>query len=95
MQPRPPFSENGAAPVSGDETRRFERLQKKLTSQFQEVFPHAQVPRTVVVIPSLSLDPEELAKISGVHHYEERMLCMLMLLRMPRTNVVYVTSHPR
>jgi hypothetical protein len=53
-----------------------------------------QVPRTIVVIPSLSLDAEELVKISGVHHYEERMLCLLMLLRMPRTRVVYVTSQP-
>ena len=53
-----------------------------------------QVPRTVVVVPSLSLHAEELVKISGVHHYEERMLCLLMLLRMPRTRVVDVTSQP-
>lgn len=46
----------------------------------------------MVVVPSLSLDAEELAKISGVHHYEERLLCMLMLLRRPQTNVVFVTS---
>jgi hypothetical protein len=45
-----------------------------------------------VVVPSLTLDAEELAKISGVHHYEERLLCMLMLLRMPRTRLVFVTS---
>src|SRR5690606_36433162 len=31
-------------------------------------------------------------KIRGVHHYEERMLNMLMLLRFPRTEVVYLTS---
>ena len=55
------------------------------------LFP-VQAPQTVVVVPSLSLDQEELAKISGVHHYEERLLCMLMLLRRPRTNVVFVTS---
>jgi hypothetical protein len=51
-------------------------------------------PRTVVVMPSLSMEPEVLARISGVHHYEERMLCMLLLLREPRTRVVYVTSRP-
>lgn len=84
----PPVSDNPK------EQRQFERLQEKLTSQFQSVFPDAHVPRTVVVIPSLSLDREELTKISGVHYYEERMLCMLMLLRMPRTKVVYVTSQP-
>jgi hypothetical protein len=32
--------------------------------------------------------------VSGAHHYEERMLCLLMLLRMPRTQVIYVTSTP-
>jgi hypothetical protein len=47
-----------------------------------------------MVVPSLSLDAEELTKISGVNHYEERMLCMLMLLRMPRTHLVFVTSQP-
>jgi hypothetical protein len=32
--------------------------------------------------------------VKGVVHYEERMLCLLMLLRMPRTQVIYVTSIP-
>jgi len=44
------------------------------------------------VVPSLTLDAEELAKIPGSHHYEERLLCMLMLLRLPRTRLVFVTS---
>ena len=35
-----------------------------------------------------------IGKISGVNHYEERMLCMLMLLRLPYTQIVYVTSQP-
>jgi hypothetical protein len=38
------------------------------------------------------MDQEILSKISGINHYEERLLCMLLLLRMPRTNVIYVTS---
>ena len=59
---------------------------------YQEVFSDPKAPRTVVVIPSMSLDPEELAKIPGVMHYEERMLCLLMLLKLPRTQLVYVTS---
>lgn len=77
-----------------EDYQRFEQLQQQLAPQFEQIFPNTQVPRTVVVIPSLSLDAEELMKISGVHHYEERMLCLLMLLRMPRTRVVYVTSQP-
>ena len=46
----------------------------------------------MVIVPSLTMDPEILSKISGINHYEERLLCMLMLLRMPRTHVIYVTS---
>ena len=49
---------------------------------------------TVVVVPSLTLDQDIMARVSGAHHYEERMLCLLLLLRLPRTNVVYVSSAP-
>ena len=51
----------------------------------------------VVVVPSLSMDIRELQKISGAHHYEERLLFFLMLLRRPRTRVLFLTSqaiHP-
>ncbi len=85
---------NGPPLIDSDGSRRFQELQAQLTSQFKRVFPHSLMPRTVVVIPSLSLDAEELTKISGAYYYEERMLCLLMLLRMPRAHVVYVTSQP-
>lgn len=81
-------------PGSDDEDRRFAELQQQFVAQFREVFPDRTASRTVVVVPSLSLDAEILTKIAGVRHYEERMLCMLMLLRMPNTRVVYVTSEP-
>src|ERR687893_380006 len=81
-------------PGSAEELQRFERIQERLAPLFRRVFPYPRAPRTIVVVPSLSLDAEELAKISGVHHYEERMLCLLMLLRMPRTHLVFVTSQP-
>ena len=61
---------------------------------FRNVFSDVLAPRTVVVLPSLSLDGEVLAKITGSNHYEERMLCLLLLLRMPRTRVIYLTSEP-
>ncbi|MCR9137567.1 MAG: peptide ligase PGM1-related protein [Alphaproteobacteria bacterium] len=61
---------------------------------FERVFPDDLHPRAVMVVPSLSLDSAVLSRISGVHHYEERLLCMLLLLRMPRTRVVYVSSQP-
>ncbi len=50
--------------------------------------------KTVVIIPSLTLDSEMLKTVKGALYYEERLLCMLMLLRMPRTHVIYVTSVP-
>ena len=61
---------------------------------FRTLFEDDRAPRTVVVIPSLSLDLGELTKLRGVNHYEERMLCLLMLLQLPRTRVIYVTSEP-
>ncbi len=81
-------------PGSEEELRLFARLQDRLPDLFQRVFPDPLQPRTVIVIPSLSLDVEFLSRISGVQYYEERMLCMLMLLRLPRTRVIFVTSTP-
>ncbi len=74
------------------EAIRFKKIQERFPQQFEHVFPDKLAPRTVIIIPSLTMDTEILSKISGVNHYEERLLCMLMLLRMPRTNVIYVTS---
>lgn len=77
-----------------DERAAFADLQAGFRGQFERVFPDRLAPRTVVVVPSLSLPPEELAKIDGVHHYEERMLFTLMLLRLPHTRLVFITSQP-
>jgi hypothetical protein len=82
-----------AAPTP-DELARFRELQTQFSRCFSALFDDPSLPRTVLILPSLSLDQEVMAKISGVHHYEERMLCLLLLLRMPRTRVVYVTSMP-
>lgn len=79
---------------SPEELAAFARIQSRLAPMYRDVFGDDQTPRTVVVVPSLSLDPIELRKIRGVRHYEERMLCLLMLLRLPNTNVVYITSKP-
>lgn len=50
--------------------------------------------KTVIIVPSQSLDPEILAKVKGIIHYEERLLCLLLLLRMPRTRIIYLSSMP-
>ena len=83
MLPSPPASSKGSAPCK-DGSR----------DSFPEIFDDPKAPRTVLIVPSLSLDQEVMAKVSGVHHYEERMLCLLLLLRLPRTRVIYVTSTP-
>lgn len=77
-----------------DEQAAFARLQSSLPALFDRIIPDRTAPRTIVVVPSLSVDQDVVANITGAHHYEERMLGMLMLLRLPRTRVVYVTSQP-
>jgi hypothetical protein len=72
----------------------FKQLQEQFRAQYESVFPDKMAAKTVVIIPSLTLDQEILAKIDGIIHYEERLLCLLMLLRMPNTHVIYVTSMP-
>ena len=76
-----------------EELARFAELQEHLTSSYP-LLENPQAPRTVVVVPSLSLDADVLANIAGIQHYEERLLCLLTLLRLPRTRVVFMTSQP-
>src|ERR1044072_4208099 len=72
----------------------FADLQKRFVKHFRQIFQNDLAEKTVVIVPSLTLDAEILKTVKGVAHYEERMLCMLMLLRMPRTKVIYITSVP-
>ena len=81
-------------PGSPEELQAFAALQSQLSTLFRVISQDDRKPHTVVVVPSLSMDPQELAKITGVHHYEERLLFMLMLLRLPRTRLIFVTSQP-
>jgi len=78
---------------SPEELARFATLQARLPEMYRRLARDRRGPQTVVIVPSLSMDPRELAKIHGFYHYEERMLVNLMLLRQPRTRLVYVTSH--
>lgn len=71
---------------------RFAALQARLKATFPALLADARAPRTVVILPSLSLDQQVMAKVSGVHHYEERMLCLLLLLRLPATEVIFLSS---
>jgi len=77
-----------------EKSEQFQKLQTGLVEMYKRIFPDPLAQRTVVVLPSLTLAQSELAKIDGAHHYEERMLCLLMLLRLPRTKLVYLSSQP-
>jgi hypothetical protein len=87
----PPLS---PAPGSPEELAAFATLQRRLPGLFRQVFADPQAPRTVVIVPGLSMDAEVLARVTGGLHYEERQLSMLMLLRLPRTRLVFVSSMP-
>lgn len=79
-------------PGSKDELAAWDRLQARMVELYHALSHDPALPQDVVVVPSLSLDQRELVKISGVWHYEERMLVNLMLLKQPRTRVIYVSS---
>ncbi len=79
---------------SDEERALFAQIQQGMITQVERIFPDPHEPRTVIILPSLTLDTEILASIKGALHYEERLLCLLMMLRMPRTKVVYITSVP-
>jgi PGM1 C-terminal domain len=82
------------APGSAAESEIFMQLQRGFIDQYEKIFPDKLAPRTIAILPSLTLDEDILSKITGSVHYEERMLCLLMLLRMPQTKVIYITSMP-
>jgi len=73
---------------------RSRALQERFKAAFAGIFDNPAAPRTVVIVPSITFDREVMSRITGVVHYEERLLCMLLLLRFPRARVVYVTSTP-
>ena len=86
------FKMNQADSTHIDHT--FQNLQNQFIHQYASIFEDSLAPRSVVVIPSLTLDSQILSKIKGHFYYEERMLCMLMLLKMPETRLTFVTSIP-
>jgi len=73
----------------------FEKLKPKLELLWNALSAREEEsPYTSVVIPSLTLDQEELAKLEAASFYEERLLFLLIRLRNPHARMVYVTSQP-
>jgi hypothetical protein len=81
----------GAA-VNAPAAERFRALQARLAGFWPDLLADRLAPRSILVLPSLSFDSDILGHVAGAHHYEERMLSQLMLLRLPRTELVFVTS---
>ena len=76
------------------EDSKFFLLQERLRNSYAHWIGNQGVPNTVIVIPSLTLDRGMLEEISGQIYYEQRLLCMLMLLKIPSVHLTYVTSTP-
>lgn len=69
----------------------FDALQKTLVERADSPMPEYD---TLVVLPSLSFPASELAKITAIERYEERLLYLLLELADPGIHVIYVTSLP-
>ena len=91
MFPRPPF---GWELSEAQEIAAFETLKPRLVPLWNAIFSTEEEPYTSVVVPSMTLDREELENIPGATFYEERLLFLLIRLRNPRARMVYVTSQP-
>ena len=76
------------------ENMTFEELQQRFAEVYNDIFSNDMASKSIIVVPSLTLDQKILSKVVGHCHYEERMLCMLLLLRMPRTQLIFVSSIP-
>ena len=91
MIPKPPFARDLTAE---QEIAEFERLKPRLLDLWSALSAREEEPYTSVVIPSLTLDQAELAKLEAAPFYEERLLFLLIRLRNPQARMVYVTSEP-
>ena len=80
--------------VESDQATQFRQLQSQLRERWQSIEQFDRSDCDIIVIPSLTLDQQELRKIKGVNYYEERLLFSLIRLGNPCTRVVYVTSQP-
>ncbi|AKG21687.1 peptide ligase PGM1-related protein [Calothrix sp. 336/3] len=77
-----------------EEVSQFQQLQLALRDRWQSIEGSEDSDVDILVIPSLSIDQREMAKVEGCEHYEERLLFALIRLWNPRNRLIYVTSVP-
>jgi hypothetical protein len=70
----------------------FPDLQRQLQPEWGQEHGSSGLDVDLLMVPSLSVDPAELALITGAHHYEERQLFSLIRLRDPGVRMIYLTS---
>jgi hypothetical protein len=78
----------------GSEASRFTVLQKQLPAIWQRYQEDPCYEHTSVIVPSMSVNQEELAKVTGAAFYEERLMFALIRLRNPNARLIYITSQP-
>ena len=79
---------------SRDEIEKFAALKPKLARIWAELQSDSDYEHTSLIVPSLSVNQEELSKVLGSSHYEERLLFALIRLKNPNARLIYVTSQP-
>ena len=77
-----------------DTAQRFAELKERLPGIWSALSRDPAFEHTSVIVPSLSVNQEELSKVTGAAYYEERLLFALIRLRNPNARVIYVTSQP-
>ncbi len=76
------------------ELERFRALKGRLPAIWTALGRDSDFPHTSVIVPSLSVDQDELGKVLGASFYEERLLFALIRLRNPNARLIYITSQP-
>jgi len=76
---------------SAEVERRFEALQARLANQWKLIQSMNQREQAMVVVPSADAAGDE-ASGTPLLALEERLLCLLLLLRKPRARMIYCTS---
>jgi hypothetical protein len=76
------------------EAEAFAALRGHLASLWRDVFAHEDQRYTSVVVPSITLENSQLARMPEYLQYEEVLLFLLIRLRNPMARIVYVTSLP-
>lgn len=70
----------------------FEKRQRRLAERLRDSGPFDLSEGTLIVLPSISFPSEELRKIIGIQHYEERLLFYLLLLASEELEIIFLSS---